>query len=308
MLTLPENFKQKALTALLDHRQNFGGTDTKYARQFGIHPSVFSRLKKDPDNINLLADAKWMEIGQKLNVTTNERQWKTVKTEVFNVIEEQVTFCQKNGKSLMLVDDTGIGKTYTAKYLSRTLKNCFYIDVSQAKSKAEFIRLLARTLGVSDRDRLSAIKTNIKYVLKILPNPVIIIDEAGDLADRTFLEVKEIWNDTEGSVGWYMMGAEGLQRKVERNMNNQKPGFAEIFSRFGERYLHVTPLENQERLNFYKKLLTDVITANIPATARIPSRGKDNIAFVRQIVNKCLRNDSGRISGLRRAETLLLMN
>lgn len=297
MIQLPEQFKQNALKALLAHRQNFDGTDTTYARQYGIHPSVFSRLKKDQGNITLVADAKWMEIGQKLNVTTHERQWKTVKTDVFNVISEQVAFCQQYHKSIMLVDDTGIGKTYTGRYLSRTLKNCFYIDASQAKGKTEFIRLFARTLGVNEKDKLSTVKANIKYVLKILPNPVIILDEGGDMVDRTFLEVKEIWNDTEGYVGWYMMGAEGLQSKIERNMNNHKPGFAEIFSRFGERYDHIAPLEQQERLGFYRKLLTDVITANI----------EGQMGRVKEIVNKCLRNDSGRISGLRRAESLLMM-
>lgn len=296
MIQLPNQFKENALKALLAHRQNFDGTDTTYARQYGIHPSVFSRLKKDSGNIALIADGKWMEIGQKLNVTTHERAWKTVKTEVLQTISEQVGFCQQYAKSFMLVDDTGIGKTYTARYLTGKLKNCFYIDCSQAKGKTEFIRLFARTLGVNDKDRLTIVKANIKYVLKILPNPVIILDEGGDMVDRTFLEVKEIWNDTEGQVGWYLMGAEGLQSKVDRNMHNHKPGFAEIFSRFGERYNHIAPLEHQERLRFYRKLLTDVISANM-----------DGQGNVKAIVNKCLRNDSGRISGLRRAESLLMM-
>ena len=297
MIQITPEFRNNVLNALLVQRTNFSGTDVQYAKQFGINGAVFSQLKNGKSPDGLIRDAKWMEIGLKLDVSTQKRKWVTVETEVYREISDVVIFCQMNAKSYMLVDATGIGKTYTAKLLSRKLKNCFYIDGSQAKSKIEFIRLLARTLGIDDTGRIVKIKSQIKYYLKILPNPIVIIDEAGDLDDRTFLEIKEIWNDTEGQCGWMMMGADGLQNKVERNINNKKPGFTEIFSRFGEKYNHITPLEKTERSAFYKKLITDVITANIEDKTQVNS-----------IVNKCLRNDSGKISGLRRAETLVLIS
>lgn len=297
MINVTPEFKAKVLTALLAGKENFDGSEKQYAQRFNINSSVYSRLKNGEDTDGLIKDSKWMEIGMKLNVALHERKWVTVATQVYNDITEIANFCQLNGKSYMLVDATGIGKTYTAKALARQQKNCFYIDGSQAKGKIDFVRLFAASLGLNPKDKLIRIKAAIKYYLKVIPNPLIIIDEAGDLDDRTFLEIKEIWNDTEGQCGWLMMGADGLQNKVERNINNRKPGFAEIFSRFGERYNHITPLETTEKQQFYKHLITQVVSANI-----------DDKSKVKEIVNKCLRNDSGKISGLRRAETLILIS
>ncbi len=77
------------------------------------------------------------------------------RTDVFTLIEEDVSFCQAHAKGMMCVDDCGIGKTFSAKYLSRSLKNCFYVDASQAKTKQQFIRLIAKTIGVDDKTSLS---------------------------------------------------------------------------------------------------------------------------------------------------------
>lgn len=299
MIQLPNEFKMQVITALFDARSRFSGSDAQFAKQYGINAAVYSRLKnlEGESYEGLISDAKLLEIGLKLDVSTNARKWQTVETDVFKAIHESVVFCQTYSKSMMLVDDAGIGKTYTAKHLSRTLKNCFYLDATQAKGKTEFIRMFARALGVDDKDKIVRVKNQIKYVLKVLPHPVVIIDEAGDLDDKTFLEIKEIWNATEGCCGWFMMGADGLQHKVERNINNKKPGFTEIFSRFGERYNKVVPQEKQEKLSFYKKLITDVIKANMTDQTKL-----------QEVVNKCLKNDSGKISGLRRAESLLIIH
>lgn len=297
MITVTPEFKTNVLNALMAHRPNFDGSDVQYAKQYGINGAIYSRLKNGENPDGLVRDSKWLEMGLKLDVQKDSKKWVTVETQVYLEIYESVLFCQENAKSFMLVDGPGIGKTYTGKILARKLKNCFYIDGSQAKSKIEFIRLFARTLGIDDKGKIVQIKAQIKYILKILPNPVVIIDEAGDLDDKTFLEIKEIWNDTEGRCGWYMMGADGLENKVQRNINNKKPGFTEIFSRFGERYNHITPLDKNEKFSFYKKLITEVITANVQDRTKVSG-----------IVQKCLKNDSGRISGLRRAEVLVLIN
>lgn len=296
MVQLTTEYKKAVRDALLQHRTNFDGPDEKFAKQFSLNPSIFSRLKNGEDITGLVSDVKWLDIGQRLDVTLHKNKWVMVETDVYRYISEAVAFAQLHAKSFMLVDESGIGKTYAAKYLSRTLRNCFYLDGSQAKGKTDFIRLFARTIGVNDKERLSRVKASIKYALKVFTNPVIIIDEGGDLDDKTFLEIKEIWNATEGCCGWCMMGADGLQEKVERNINNRKPGFTEIFSRFGEKYVHIVPADRNEKKSWYNKLITDVLLAN----------GVDE-SQIKKIVNRCLRNDSGKISGLRRAESLLLI-
>jgi hypothetical protein len=290
--------KQLIITALLEQRKNFDGTDQQFAKQWDINYSVFSRLKNEQSFDGLLREAQWLNLGRELDVDVQQRKWNAARTEVFNAIEQDVIFCKDNAKAMICVDDCGIGKTFTAKYLSRTVKNCFYIDASQAKTKQVFIRLIAKTIGVDDKDKYVRVKANIKYALRMLPNPIVIIDEAGDLEHNAFLELKELWNATDKTCGWYMMGADGLRAKIERGIQNKKVGYKELFSRYSERFTTIVPIDRNEKISFYKKLITDVLTVNM-----------SNKTKLNDIVKRCLVNDDdGNIGGLRRAESLLILN
>lgn len=295
-MNLTREFKQNVVSALLEARKNFDGSDNAFSNQYKINNSVFSRIKNGQMD-GLLKDAQWLTIGRVLDVSINKRKWNVARTDVFSLIEEEIVFCKEHSKAKILADECGIGKTFTAKYLSRTLKNCFYIDASQAKSKRAFIKLLARTLGVDDSGRYAEILANVKYYLHVLPQPIIIIDEAGDLDYPAFLEIKELWNATENVCGWYMMGADGLQAKIERGISNRKVGYREIFSRFGEKFVPIVPAERTEKLSFYKKLIIDVLSVNCSDQSAIAS-----------IVKKCLVQQNGSIGGLRRAESLLILS
>ena len=103
----------------------------------------------------------------------------------------------------------------------------------------------------------------------MLPNPMIIIDEAGDLDYNAFLVLKELWNATEGTCGWYMMGADGLRNKIERGIAHKQVGYKEIFSRYSERYTSVVPSGTTDRMSFYRKLITDVLSVNMTDTTNL---------------------------------------
>ncbi|MFV0598780.1 MAG: ATP-binding protein [Bacteroidales bacterium] len=297
MLQITQDFINKVAEGILAKRDNYSGSDSDFARSLGINQAIFNRIKKG-EREKLLAEAKWLSIGRELGISLSERKWNPAKTEVFKVIEEEVIFCKEFSKSRIFVDDCGIGKSYTAKYLSNSLKNCFYVDCSQAKSKRELIRTLAKAIGVDDKGKLSEIKANTKYYLRLLPKPIIIMDEAGDLDYGAFLELKEYWNATDGYCGWYLMGADGLREKMERGIRNKKVGFAEIFSRYSERYGNIVPAERNDKISFYRKLITDVLSVNM-----------DDKDLMNKIVLRCLTADEqGHIGGLRRAESLLILN
>ena len=297
MIEITNDYREKVVAAMLEARANYSGTDTAFSKKMGINASVYNRIKNG-ERGGLLRDAQWLNLGRELGVEMKDRKWNTARTDVFTVIEEDILFCKAHSKAKICVDDCGIGKTYTAKYLSRTLKNCFYIDASQCKGKYTFIRHLAKVIGVDDSGRISDVKAGIKYYLKQLPNPVVIIDEAGDLEYASMLDLKELWNATENCCGWYMMGADGLRKKIDRGITSKKVGYRELFSRYSDRYTTVVPAGRQDKIAFYRKLITDVLSVNIEGGNEL-----------NEIVKKCLIADTdGNISGLRRAESLLILN
>jgi hypothetical protein len=297
MIQFPKELKPTVVAALLEQRNNFDGGDKQFAKRYGITLKDYRNITTWRTYDTLMSPAKWIKAARELGIDRKQQPWKTARTEVFEAIEEDVIFCQENSKSLILADDCGIGKTYTAKYLSRTRKNCFYIDASQCPTKIEFIRAIAKAIGVDSNNSLNDIRADVKYALAMLPNPCVIVDEAGELKNDAAMLIKELWNATEKCCGWYLMGADGLRAKMERNIRTKKVGWAELFSRHNDRYNKIVPVDKDERLAFYKKLITDVLSANLNDKSQLTA-----------IVHKCLTNDSGQISGLRRAETLILLH
>ena len=260
-MEISKEFISKVREAMLSARENYGGSDAKYASTLGIGGPIYSRIKKG-ETEKVLSNPQWLTIGKKLNVTLRENKWKSARTSVYKEVDSSLRFCQEFSKSMILVDDCGIGKTYCAKNVVGLLKNAFYVDCSQSKTSSEFVRSLARIIGVDDRGKINAIKSDVKYCLNTLENPLVVMDEAGDLNTNAYLTLKELWNATEKSCGWYMIGAEGLQHKIEKAINRKAVGFAELFSRFSGDFIKIVPTIKSDREDFYKKLVGDVASVN----------------------------------------------
>lgn len=291
-MLLTEIFKQKVVQAMLDGRENYGGSDAKYAKSLNINSSSYSRLKSGEID-RILSDSTWLSLGKLLNVTMRTNTWKVARTKVYTEIEDNLIECQNKSQSMILVDDCGIGKTFCAKHIVRHLKNAFYVDGSQAKTRIQFVRLLARTLGVDDNGKHIEVKANIKYALNILSTPLIVVDEAGDLDYSTMLIIKELWNASEGNAGWYLMGADGLKAKMNKGINNHKVGFAELFSRFSEKFITLSPNGHEDRRDFYTQLIGDVASVNA-------SNDKVNT-----LVRQCYDKAENRHRSLRHLKTLI---
>lgn len=297
MLQINQDYKTRVVAELLSARQNYSGSDSAFAKKMGINNAVFSRLKGG--NIEgLLSGGQWLTIGRELNVRADDRKWNVVRTDVYNQIEEDIVFCKQYSKAMIFVDDCEIGKTVAARHLSRTLPNCFYVDASQSKTKQLFIRNIAKSIGVDNTGKYAEVKENIKYYLQMIPQPIVIIDDAGDLKSESFLELKELWNATENYCGWYMIGDDSLQQYIQKSISSKKPGFRAFFSRWSSSYSSVTPTGYDNKVVFYRKLIQDVLSANMSDKGQLS-----------QIVAKCLKKgDNGQVGGLRRAESILILH
>ena len=290
------DIKRKIGLKLIENRATYGGADAGYAMKYGIPASSYSQIKSGTYD-KLLSEEQWINIAIMLNFDFKERNWKLVRTEVFQAIESDILFCKEHAKAMMFVDACEIGKSYTAEHLARTLTNCFYIDCSLSKTKTAFIRALSRAVGLGEKGSYNDMREKIMRYLRALESPIVILDEAGDLEGSAFLEIKALWNATDGFCGWYMMGADGLRSKINQGIQGEKVGFTEIFSRFSGKFQSIVPVDKIERLAFQKKLLSDVLKPNVDADTDLD-----------KIIRKCLANDGkGELGGLRRAESLVIL-
>lgn len=289
-MNLTPEFKQKVVSAIMAAREKFGGSDAAFAKTLGIGSSIFSRIKSGEIE-RIVSESTWLTWGRQYDVRMHESNWSIARTKVYENIESNLKFCQEYSKSMILVDDNGIGKTCCARHIVKGMKNAFYFDCSQAKTKQLFIRSLAQTVGVDNKGRYVDVKSNLKYYLNLLEKPLIVLDEAGDLEYTAFLEIKELWNGTEGSCAWYMMGAAGLKSKVNAGINREKVGYAEIFDRFSDQFIKLVPNQPDERRAFYAQLIGDVAQKNIDKN-KVPA-----------LIKRCVSVDNQK--SLRTLETLI---
>ena len=269
----------------------FGGSDAKFAKWLGISGSQYSRVKNG-DVEQVLSDTNWIAIARQLEVSLgNSPEWKTARTPVYEFINAQLELCQQEALSSLLCDLSDIGKTWTAKIYAKTHRNVAYIDCSLAKGKTLLIRKIARAFGLDSSGKLGDVEANTIYYLKSLDHPLIILDEAGDLHYEAWLEVKALWNATEGACGWYMMGADGLKAKIQRSIDCKKVGYTEIFSRFGKRYGKVLP-EGEEGREMMKAAAIMIAKANRrTAGGDNADAGMKDGENAAKIVRKCMGDD-----------------
>ncbi|GHT16593.1 hypothetical protein AGMMS4956_19320 [Bacteroidia bacterium] len=263
--------KQRIVSAIADRRKNYG-SDAKMSVALGINSAQYSRVKNG-DYDSVLSDAKWISIARILDVQLSDApEWVTAKTTVYNYIYAQMDACQNNNLSVMLCDMTDIGKTYTARCYVKEHVNAVYIDCSQVKTRQKLIRAIAKEFGLGYTGRYDDVYADLVFYLRSIPQPFIILDEFGDLKYNAFLEVKAIWNATEGACSWYGMGADGLRDKLMRNLEYKKVGYAEILSRFGihdervktlqQRFQKITPDGKDALEDFVRKQISQVAIAN----------------------------------------------
>lgn len=258
---ITKELRLKIVAAMAEARPIWGGSDAKFAKFLGISGSQYSRVKNG-DIDQVLSDTAWIAIARQLEVNLGDApEWKTARTPVFEFINTQLEMCQTEALSALLCDLSDIGKTWTAKVYAKTHKNVAYIDCSLAKGKTLLIRQIARAFGLDHTGKLGDVEANTIYYLKTLEKPLIILDEAGDLHYEAWLEIKALWNATEGTCGWYMMGADGLKAKIQRSIDCKKVGYTEIFSRFGKRYGKVV-IEGEEGREMMKATAAMIAKAN----------------------------------------------
>lgn len=283
---ITKRMKERILAAVRENRSNYP-SDARHAASLGIATSVYSDLKNGKTD-RVLSDANWLQLSRRLGVAMEEeRAWKAAKTATFEYIMAQLGFCQENAFSSILCDVPNIGKTFTARHYAMGHRNVAYVDCSQVKLRGLLVRRLAREFGLSDKGHLTEVYADLTYYLRTSEHPLVVLDEAGDLTTAAFLELKALWNATEGSCGWYMMGADGLKSKIDNAIRWCKVGYAEIFSRYGGKYSRATPESENERRQYLREEARRVALANVP-------KGTD----VSAMVNKSMEG-----GGLRRIRT-----
>lgn len=262
------SIKKRILTAMEQNRVNYP-SDAKHAASLGISSAIYSQLKQGQTE-RVLSESNWITIARRLGVELRPgMEWKAALTATYKYIFAQLEACQESSLSAIMCDMPNIGKTFTSRQYVASHKNAIYVDCSQVKTKRMLVRKIAKEFGVGSNGTFADIYDDLVYYLRTVDRPLVVLDEAGDLSYEAFLELKALWNATERCCAWYMIGADGLRAKIDRNVDVKKVGYAEMLSRYGDRFCKVTPDDGKERQAFLMEQARVVASANSPSGADV---------------------------------------
>lgn len=275
-----------ALAADFKLKEKTFGSQNKYAISIGINGATVSNVIKNKwiENQVLVSDKKWMEIATTINFKISDKPtegWQTADTEVYTHISNILTFCKEHSETAIFIDIAGIGKSYTCKDFQTKNSHVFIIKGSKAYTSSRFIKELTKCVGLDIKGRYAEMMDNtIARLLSFTKDkPLLIFDEAGDFDDKTFLLIKQLYNELEDKCGMFMTGAGGLKKKLDSGIRLDKNGFDEVSDRFGyqESIVNLVPDDMTQRAEFLTELRTKIGQANgihsLDELERIMSRG-----------------------------------
>lgn len=257
-----EGISAKFLAA---YRASGFSSRNKYAKSIGLTSADFSNLEHRSwkKNQQLFSVEKWMRIARTVGYQFNaSAAWNTARTAVHTFITRQLTDCQHEALASILCDEPGIGKSHAAREYAANTRHAFYINGGMFPNRWRFIRELAKVMGLDNTGTAEEVLQNAAYYLKSLQSPLIIIDEAGDMQNATYLVLKRLYNELEGECGMYMMGAPDLKKRIDSSIRLRRNGFEEVYSRFGGRFTKILPEEPKARAEFLRKEKLAVCEAN----------------------------------------------
>lgn len=168
--------------------------------------------------------------------------WQLCETMLYKELNTLLEDAQLYQNVAWAVSPAGSGKSTTANDYAARHENAFLISCSEDMKRGDFIRELARVIGVnvSDMSLRFALERVTKYLLT-LENPLLIFDEGDKIPDVVFYYFITIYNRLEGHCGIIFMSTNYIKRRMEVGLSYNKKGYDEIHSRICRKFIDLTP-------------------------------------------------------------------
>lgn len=188
-------------------------------------------------NFQLISDDMFRRIEAQVSSPTDNQGWQIVPTTPFQEITFALDDAQQFRSVTWVVAQAGAGKTTTARLYASQHREVFYILCSEDMHRAEFIREIARLVGLrTDGLTLHELWKAILHSLVQMQAPLIIFDEADKLTEGVFHYFISLYNKVEDHCGIVFLSTDYIIHRINRGLRCKKPGYQEFYSRIGRKY------------------------------------------------------------------------
>ena len=200
-------------------------------------------------NWSRISDAMWTKVSEQVKPTgsSSATGWTIVETGAYQEISYAMQDAQEYMNVTWVVGEAGCGKTTTGRLYAESHKEAFYILCSEDMLKGEFVRTIARKLGIRSegytvRELWQAI---IESIIQ-MERPLIIFDEADKLPESVFQYFISMYNNLEDRCGVVFLSTDYIKRRISNGLRYGRKGYKEIFSRIGRKYFDLEPTSAQD--------------------------------------------------------------
>lgn len=169
-------------------------------------------------------------------------EWQICRTQMFCELTTLLEDAQEYQNVAWAIAPAGSGKSTAARLYVAEHENAFLVSCSEDMRRGDFIREMARTVGidVADQSLRAALERTIKY-LQTLDRPLLVFDEGDKLPDAVLYYFITIYNALEGHCGLFFISTQYIKRRMEIGLAYNKKGYDEIHSRICRKFIELTP-------------------------------------------------------------------
>ena len=173
--------------------------------------------------------------------------WQIVETGAYQEITEVLSDAQRWRSVRWVTGEAGCGKSTTARVYLQDHKEVFYILCSEDMKKGDFVREIARTVGIRTEG------CNIREVWGLILDdiiqmdaPLLVFDEADKLTEPVFHYFISLYNKLEEKCGGVFLSTDYIVKRISNGLKYQKPGYKEFFSRIGRKFFTLEPTDQND--------------------------------------------------------------
>lgn len=239
----------------LEQKQAISAKLAEYVSRYPSQAKAANSLKgTSAGTVNAILKGKFENISDEMfcNIRSQIESskvdgWQLCGTAAFKDVNTFLEDAQQYQNVSWIVGPAGIGKTTAATIYARGHKNVFYLPCSEDMHKSDFVRELARKIGIRTegltvRETLAAITAE----LVTLDHPLLIFDEGDKLTDSVMYYYISLYNALEDKCGMVFLSTPYIEKRINRGVAADRKGYAEMYSRICRRFVQLTKVSEFE--------------------------------------------------------------
>ncbi len=238
---------QQDKQAIRDHLENYcnlKGSQNKAAASLkGVSSAVISQAING--QWDLISDDMWRSIAAQ--TMFERREWVTVETRGYRRMYDLLSDSQRHAQVFAITGDAGCGKTEAITDYTSSNRNVFTLSCSEYWNRKYFLLSLLKCMGREPNGfTVGEMMETAIFLLKKIERPLIVLDEFDKLSDQVLYFFISIYNALEGRVGIVISSTNYLERRIIRGLQSSRKGYAEIYSRFGRRFIPMPAVNDDD--------------------------------------------------------------